>query len=54
MIIANLGDSRAVLGTVSEDGRLEAVQLTIDLKPNVPRKNSSLFQVARPVEKAKP
>ncbi|CAL9767297.1 unnamed protein product [Musa acuminata subsp. burmannicoides] len=37
MIIANLGDSRAVLGTVSGDGRLEAVQLTIDLKPNVPQ-----------------
>ncbi|WOK96887.1 putative protein phosphatase 2C 12 isoform X1 [Canna indica] len=37
LIIANLGDSRAVLGTVSEEGRLEAVQLTTDFKPNVPQ-----------------
>lgn len=26
------------MATVSEDGRLEAIQLTTDLKPNVPRK----------------
>ncbi|KAL0917821.1 hypothetical protein M5K25_012916 [Dendrobium thyrsiflorum] len=37
VIIANLGDSRAVLGTVSKEGYLEAVQLTIDLKPSVPQ-----------------
>lgn len=35
LVIANLGDSRAVLGTLSEDG-LRTVQLTTDLKPNVP------------------
>lgn len=39
LIIANLGDSRAVMGTVSEEGHLEAIQLTTDLKPSVPRKN---------------
>ncbi|XP_010536208.1 PREDICTED: probable protein phosphatase 2C 72 isoform X2 [Tarenaya hassleriana] len=37
LVLANLGDSRAVLGTVSEDGELGAVQLTTDLKPGVPR-----------------
>ncbi|KAK3435972.1 hypothetical protein EUGRSUZ_C00635 [Eucalyptus grandis] len=35
LVIANLGDSRAVLGTLTEDG-LRTVQLTTDLKPNVP------------------
>ncbi|XP_074580852.1 putative protein phosphatase 2C 12 [Curcuma longa] len=37
LIIANLGDSRAVMAAVSEDGRLEAIQLTTDLKPSVPQ-----------------
>ncbi|OWM63442.1 probable protein phosphatase 2C 72 [Punica granatum] len=36
LVIANLGDSRAVLGRLTEDGRLSAVQLTSDLKPSVP------------------
>ncbi|KAI3979509.1 hypothetical protein MKX01_001701 [Papaver californicum] len=36
LIIANLGDSRAVLGTRSENGEMMVVQLTTDLKPNVP------------------
>ncbi|TXG61937.1 hypothetical protein EZV62_013300 [Acer yangbiense] len=36
LVIANLGDSRAVLGTVSDEGELKAVQLTTDLKPNLP------------------
>ncbi|KAI4368259.1 hypothetical protein MLD38_016835 [Melastoma candidum] len=36
LIIGNLGDSRAVLGTRDEENALTAVQLTIDLKPNLP------------------
>ncbi|KAI3917580.1 hypothetical protein MKW98_021342 [Papaver atlanticum] len=36
LVIANLGDSRAVLGRIS-DGELKAVQLTIDHKPNLPK-----------------
>jgi len=36
LIIANLGDSRAVLATMSETGYLKAVQLTTDQKPNLP------------------
>lgn len=39
VIIANLGDSRAVLGTMI-NGQLTAVQLTTDLKPGLPRKPS--------------
>ncbi|KAF2304362.1 hypothetical protein GH714_030477 [Hevea brasiliensis] len=35
LVIANLGDSRAVLGTINENG-IMLVQLTTDLKPNVP------------------
>lgn len=35
-MIANLGDSRAVLGTMTEDGEICAVQLTSDLTPDVP------------------
>ncbi|KAL1212698.1 putative protein phosphatase 2C 72 [Cardamine amara subsp. amara] len=36
LMIANLGDSRAVLGMITEDGEISAVQLTSDLTPNVP------------------
>ncbi|KDP34123.1 hypothetical protein JCGZ_07694 [Jatropha curcas] len=35
LAIANLGDSRAVLGTINEN-KIMPVQLTTDLKPNVP------------------
>ncbi|KAH7443393.1 hypothetical protein KP509_02G032600 [Ceratopteris richardii] len=37
LIIGNVGDSRAVLGTRAADNTLLAVQLTVDLKPNIPR-----------------
>ncbi|GJN37093.1 hypothetical protein PR202_gb26016 [Eleusine coracana subsp. coracana] len=37
LIIGNLGDSRAVLGTRNENNQLVALQLTVDLKPNIPR-----------------
>lgn len=37
LVIANVGDSRAVLGTRDLQGSLTAVQLTTDLKPNLPR-----------------
>ncbi|GLT75651.1 hypothetical protein SLA2020_473560 [Shorea laevis] len=36
LVIGNVGDSRAVLGTRDEDNSLIAVQLTVDLKPNLP------------------
>ncbi|KAE9615943.1 hypothetical protein Lal_00017532 [Lupinus albus] len=36
MVIANVGDSRAVLATTSDDGNVVPVQLTIDFKPNLP------------------
>ncbi|GAB4855866.1 Probable protein phosphatase 2C 33 [Ancistrocladus abbreviatus] len=36
LVIGNVGDSRAVLGTRDEDDSLMAVQLTVDLKPNLP------------------
>ncbi|KAM6566562.1 hypothetical protein CsatA_025690 [Cannabis sativa] len=37
IVIGNIGDSRAVLGTRDEDDFLVAVQLTVDLKPSLPR-----------------
>ncbi|WVZ52785.1 hypothetical protein U9M48_003807 [Paspalum notatum var. saurae] len=37
LIVGNLGDSRAVLGTKDQKGRLVAHQLTVDLKPDHPR-----------------
>ncbi|CAA3024065.1 probable phosphatase 2C 6 [Olea europaea subsp. europaea] len=37
LIIGNIGDSRAVLATRNKDNSLMAVQLTVDLKPNLPR-----------------
>ncbi|CAK9140126.1 unnamed protein product [Ilex paraguariensis] len=36
LVIGNVGDSRAVLGTRDRDNSLRAVQLTVDLKPNLP------------------
>lgn len=35
--MTNLGDSRAILGTSTENG-IKAVQLTTDLKPGLPCK----------------
>ncbi|KAI4344984.1 hypothetical protein L6164_012154 [Bauhinia variegata] len=37
IVIGNVGDSRAILGTRDHNGSLTAVQLTIDLKPNLPK-----------------
>ncbi|XP_022864606.1 probable protein phosphatase 2C 33 [Olea europaea var. sylvestris] len=36
LIIGYIGDSRAVLGTRDQNNSLTAVQLTVDLKPNLP------------------
>ncbi|KAK6125994.1 hypothetical protein DH2020_040302 [Rehmannia glutinosa] len=36
LIVANLGDSRAVLCTRDENNQLVSEQLTVDLKPNLP------------------
>ncbi|KAL9687379.1 hypothetical protein QQ045_031780 [Rhodiola kirilowii] len=36
LVIGNVGDSRAVLGTRDSDNSITAVQLTVDLKPNLP------------------
>ncbi|KAI4295196.1 hypothetical protein MLD38_040575 [Melastoma candidum] len=51
--IANVGDSRAVLATASDDGSLVSVQLTVDFKPNLPeeaeritRCNGRVFSMA--------
>ncbi|CAO2836760.1 unnamed protein product [Amaranthus hypochondriacus] len=44
IIIANVGDSRAVLATTSEDGDFVAVQLTIDFKPNLPQEHERIMQ----------
>ncbi|PON37797.1 Protein phosphatase [Parasponia andersonii] len=37
LVIGNIGDSRAVLGTRDDNNSFNAVQLTVDLKPSVPR-----------------
>ncbi|KAJ6844863.1 putative protein phosphatase 2C 33 [Iris pallida] len=37
LIIGNVGDSRAVLATRDQNDSLVAVQLTVDLKPNLPK-----------------
>ncbi|GKV31990.1 hypothetical protein SLEP1_g40636 [Rubroshorea leprosula] len=42
--VANVGDSRAVLATISDDGNLVAVQLTIDFKPNLPQEAERIAQ----------
>lgn len=43
-MIGNVGDSRAVLGTRDTDNTLVAVQLTVDLKPNLPGFSLLLFK----------
>ncbi|KAJ6790901.1 putative protein phosphatase 2C family protein [Iris pallida] len=44
MVLANVGDSRAVLATTSDDGSLVPVQLTIDFKPNLPQEAERITQ----------
>ncbi|PIN08409.1 Serine/threonine protein phosphatase [Handroanthus impetiginosus] len=44
MTIASVGDSRAVLAMISEDGSLLATQLTVDQKPNLPRESKRITQ----------
>ncbi|XP_059666627.1 probable protein phosphatase 2C 66 [Cornus florida] len=44
LIIGNVGDSRAVLATRDKENSLVAVQLTIDLKPNLPREAARIQQ----------
>ncbi|KAH9290308.1 hypothetical protein KI387_034425, partial [Taxus chinensis] len=36
LVIAHVGDSRAIMGTISPNGSLSAIQLTIDMKANFP------------------
>eukprot|EP01018_Ginkgo_biloba_P001145 Gb_05168 [translate_table: standard] len=44
LVMGNVGDSRAVLGTRDEDDSLVAVQLTVDLKPNLPKEAERIKQ----------
>ncbi|KAI5084465.1 hypothetical protein GOP47_0000634 [Adiantum capillus-veneris] len=46
LVIGNVGDSRAVLATLSADDHhtLHAVQLTVDLKPNLPKEAERILK----------
>ncbi|XP_073314946.1 probable protein phosphatase 2C 33 [Primulina huaijiensis] len=44
LVIGNVGDSRAVLGTRDENNALFAVQLTVDLKPNLPAEEERILK----------
>ncbi|VAH18407.1 unnamed protein product [Triticum turgidum subsp. durum] len=44
MVVANVGDSRAVLATTSDDGDVTAVQLTVDFKPDLPQEKARITQ----------
>ncbi|OAY44000.1 probable protein phosphatase 2C 34 [Manihot esculenta] len=44
IFLANVGDSRAVLATTSDDGDLVSVQLTTDFKPNLPQESERILQ----------
>ncbi|KAI3804538.1 hypothetical protein L1987_26155 [Smallanthus sonchifolius] len=44
IVLANVGDSRAVLGTTSNDGSLVAVQLTVDFKPSLPQEKERIYK----------
>lgn len=42
IVLANVGDSRAVLATTYNDGSLIPVQLTVDHKPNLPQESERI------------
>ncbi|GFY94902.1 protein phosphatase 2C family protein [Actinidia rufa] len=44
LVVANVGDSRAVLATTSDDGSLVQVQLTVDFKPNLPQEAERIMR----------
>ncbi|CAL0311204.1 unnamed protein product [Lupinus luteus] len=44
IVIANVGDSRAVLATISDDGNVVPIQLTIDFKPNLPQEEDRIIK----------
>ncbi|XP_023552544.1 probable protein phosphatase 2C 6 [Cucurbita pepo subsp. pepo] len=44
LILGNVGDSRAVLATIDEDNSLIPVQLTVDLKPDLPAEAARIQQ----------
>ncbi|KAK9288243.1 hypothetical protein L1049_016693 [Liquidambar formosana] len=44
IVVANVGDSRAVLATTSDDGSLVPIQLTVDFKPNLPQEAERITQ----------
>ncbi|MED6167163.1 hypothetical protein PIB30_000414 [Stylosanthes scabra] len=44
IVIANVGDSRAVLATTSDDGSLVPIQLTVDFKPNLPQEAERILE----------
>nr|XP_043618863.1 probable protein phosphatase 2C 34 [Erigeron canadensis]XP_043618864.1 probable protein phosphatase 2C 34 [Erigeron canadensis]XP_043618865.1 probable protein phosphatase 2C 34 [Erigeron canadensis] len=44
LVVANVGDSRAVLATVTDDGCLVPVQLTVDFKPNLPEEAERIME----------
>ncbi|RZC81631.1 hypothetical protein C5167_044195 [Papaver somniferum] len=50
IFISNVGDSRAVLATASNDGTLVPVQLTMDFKPNLPHDEPGVHRVWLPAE----
>jgi hypothetical protein len=50
LVIANVGDSRAILATKDEIGALKAIQLTVDLKPNLPSKK--IFAKLREIDQS--
>eukprot|EP00252_Welwitschia_mirabilis_P027942 TRINITY_DN9835_c1_g1_i2.p1 TRINITY_DN9835_c1_g1~~TRINITY_DN9835_c1_g1_i2.p1 ORF type:complete len:458 (-),score=116.17 TRINITY_DN9835_c1_g1_i2:217-1590(-) len=44
LLLSNVGDSRAILGTLCADGGLSAVQLTRDMKPTIPKEVERIKQ----------
>ncbi|CAM8895872.1 unnamed protein product [Rhodiola kirilowii] len=44
LFLANIGDSRAILGSKDDNGFMLAVQLTVDLKPDLPKEAERIKQ----------
>jgi hypothetical protein len=49
LFVSNLGDSRIIMGSQGEDGKMVATQISVDLKPDLPGKAMHALCYEHPV-----
>lgn len=47
LFMGNIGDSRAILGSKDNNDSMVAIQLTVDLKPDLPSMTSSTLDILK-------